>query len=50
MIGRALTVNKRLTRVDLFDNHLENETAKQLAHALSRNSSLLQINLGLNGC
>ena len=40
LIARALTANKRITKVDLFANYLNDDSVKHFAHCLRRNRSV----------
>ena len=50
MIARALQNNKLVTKIDLFDNYLKDESVKQIAHTMVRKRSLQHVNLGYNAC
>ncbi|XP_072543503.1 dynein regulatory complex subunit 5 [Salminus brasiliensis] len=46
-IGKLLN-RSHLKRLDIYDNHIRGTGAQALAHALSKNTSLLSLNLRLN--
>lgn len=40
LIAKALIYNRKLTKVDMFNTCLNDESVKEMAHTLSKNSSL----------
>ena len=46
VIGHLLAVNTRLITLNLFDNGISDQGAKAIADALTKNSSLTELNLG----
>jgi NLR family CARD domain-containing protein 3 len=49
-IAKALATNRFLQKIDLFDNNLRDDSVKEIMHVLSRNNTVLSVNLGWNGC